>query len=185
MPWSQTHFFWGDERHVSPDSPESNYAMARQTMLGPIGVPAKNIHRIRSELPDAHDAASEYETQLRSFFQSPPGQLPRFDLILLGLGPDAHTASLFPHTEALHEHHKLVAANWVEKFKTWRITLTLPVINNAANVLFLVSGSEKAEALKTVLKGPHHPELYPAQLIQPTDGTLTWLVDQSAAHLLR
>jgi 6-phosphogluconolactonase len=184
LPWQNWHFFWGDERHVPPDHPQSNYRMAYDTLLSIAPVPAENIHRVPAEEPDAAVAAEKYEQELRAFFELEAGQLPRFDCILLGMGPDGHTASLFPATEALHETKRLVTANWVEKFKAYRITLTVPVLNRAGLVIFLVSGVEKAEALKEVLQGDYRPELFPAQLIQPGPEKLLWIVDRAAARLL-
>ena len=181
LAWDRIHFFWGDERHVPPDHPDSNYRMAFEAMLSKAPVPAENIHRIHSELPDANDAAREYEDELRRFFKN---EMPRFDLILLGMGPDGHTASLFPETEALNERSRWVVANRVEKFNTHRITLTPPVLNNAANVVFLVSGQEKSQTLKSVLEGPFQPDQFPSQLVKPVDGRLLWLVDRPAASLL-
>ena len=184
LPWRYMHFFWGDERHVPPDHRRSNYRMAHDTLLSLAPVSAENIHRVQSEEPDAALAAGKYEQELRTFFDLEAGELPRFDCILLGMGPDGHTASLFPGTEALHETKRLVVANWVEKFKTYRITLTVPVLNRADLVVFLVSGAEKAEALKAVLQGDYRPELFPAQLIRPGSGKLLWIVDKAAARYL-
>jgi 6-phosphogluconolactonase len=184
MPWEKTHFFWGDERHVPPDHPDSNYRMAHEAMLSKVPVPPANVHRIRSENPDAAVAADDYEHELRQFFHLAERQLPRFDLVLLGMGTDGHTASLFPGTKALVEKKRLVSANWVEKLNTWRITLTAPVLSHAACVAFLVSGPDKAEPLRVVLRGQQQPELYPSQLIRPSNGRLIWLLDESAARLL-
>ncbi|HEY6215593.1 MAG TPA: 6-phosphogluconolactonase [Pyrinomonadaceae bacterium] len=175
VPWSRTHFFWSDERHVPPDHPDSNYRMAHQAMLSRVPVPESNIHRIHSENPDANAAANEYEQTL---LQLTKQTLPQLDLILLGLGPDGHTASIFPGSEVLHETKRLVAAPWVEKFNTYRITMTLPLLNNGASVLFLVSGAEKAEMVKKVIEGPKQ---YPAQAVQPTHGQLVWMLDRLAA----
>lgn len=188
IPWEKSQFFWGDERHVPPDHADSNYRMAREAMLSKVPVPAGNVHRIRSENPDARKAADEYEAALRDFFLSRSlltNALPRFDLILLGMGPDGHTASLFPGTHAVRERERWVAAPWVDKFHTYRITLTPPVINNAACILFFVAGEEKAETLRAVLEGPEESDRYPSQIIRPTSGTLRWLVDRAAARLLR
>jgi len=182
MPWNAIHFFWGDERHVPPDHPDSNFRMAREAMLDAVPVPPENIHRVRAEEPDAQRAAVEYEAALRSFFALAPGELPRFDLILLGLGKEGHTASLFPESPVLHERERLVAAPWVEAQKTFRITLTPPVLNHARQAMFLVSGEEKAEALRAVLEGPREPERYPAQIVE---GNRLWMVDRSAARLLK
>jgi 6-phosphogluconolactonase len=184
LPWDRMYFFFGDERHVPPDHPESNYQMARETLLSKVPILASNIFRVSAENPDASQAAQSYEQTLRQFFQTPPGSFPRFDLILLGMGPDGHTASLFPGTKALQERSRLVVANWVEKFKTDRITLTLPVLNNAAMVMFLVSGQDKANTLKEVLEGGQPADLLPSKRICPTDGKLIWLVDQAAAAAL-
>jgi 6-phosphogluconolactonase len=182
MPWSAIHFFWGDERHVPPDHPDSNFRMAREAMLDAVPVPPENIHRVRAEEPDAQRAAAEYEAALRSFFALASGELPRFDLILLGLGKEGHTASLFPESPVLHERERLVAAPWVEAQKTFRVTLTPPVLNHARRAMFLVSGEEKADALRAVLEGPREPERYPAQIVE---GNRLWMVDRSAARLLK
>jgi 6-phosphogluconolactonase len=185
VPWGQAHFFWGDERHVPPDHPDSNYRMASEAMLSRVPVPPGNVHRIPAENPDAAEAATEYAETLRRFFGAAAGRFPRFDLILLGMGSDGHTASLFPGTDAVHERTGLVAAAWVETHKSHRITLTVPVLNAAASVIFLVSGEGKAEALRAVLEGPHRPDRFPAQLVFPREGRLLFLVDRAAARLLR
>jgi 6-phosphogluconolactonase len=156
--------------------------MAREAMLDAVPVPPENIHRVRAEEPDAERAAAEYEAGLRSFFALAPGDFPRFDLILLGLGKEGHTASLFPASDVLDERERLVAAPWVEAQETFRITLTPPVLNHARRAMFLVSGEEKAEALRAVLEGPREPELYPAQIVE---GDRLWMVDRSAARLLK
>lgn len=184
VPWDKTHFFWGDERQVPPDDPDSNYRMTNEAMLSKVPISAANVHRVKGELEDARQAAEDYERALHDFFRLAPGQLPRFDLLLLGMGPDGHTASLFPGTQALSEQKHLVVANWVEKVDSYRITLTLPVLNNAACVVFLVSGAEKAETLRAVLEGEAGSEPYPSQLIHPTRGRLIWLVSREAARLL-
>jgi len=185
VPWENTYCFWGDERHVPPDHPDSNYRMAYDAMLSKVPIPSANIHRIKGEYPDAEQVAREYEQTLREFFHLPVGQYPRFDLVFLGLGPDAHTASLFPGTQALHEQRRLVVANWVGKFYAERITMTAPVLNNATCIVFLVSGEEKALPVKAVLEGRYEPSQLPAQFIQPHHGRLVWLIDQAAARLLR
>jgi 6-phosphogluconolactonase len=182
--WEKVHFFWGDERHVGPDHPESNFKTAFDLMLSKLQIPAGNIHRIKGEMANAADAAKEYEQELRDFFQLTGEALPRFDLIFLGLGNDGHTASLFPGTRALGEERKLVVSNWVGKLDTDRITMTAPVINNAEKVVFLVAGEDKAMPLKSVLEGAHEPQQLPAQLIQPQRGRLLWLLDSQAARLL-
>ncbi len=182
--WGKIHFFWGDERYVPPDHPESNYRMAYETMISKLPLPEENVHRVRAEDTDADKVAEEYEQALISFFKLEAGELPRFDCVLLGMGPDGHTASLFPMTTAVHERERLVVANWVEKFQTYRITLTAPVLNNADIIMFLVTGEEKAETLREVLQAERQPDRFPTQLIQPTHGKLLWLVDQAAAKLL-
>jgi 6-phosphogluconolactonase len=181
LPWDRTYFFWGDERHVPPTDADSNYLMAEETMLSKVPVPPGNVFRIPAENPDAGAAAQEYEQVLRKFFGLEPGQFPRFDLILLGMGPDGHAASLFPGTDALREKSKLVVANWVEKLKTHRITLTLPVLNAAKAVAFLVSGTDKAAALHAVLEGDGPGEQHPAKMVRPTNGKLIWFIDRAAA----
>jgi 6-phosphogluconolactonase len=185
VPWDNMHVFWGDERHVAPDHPDSNYRMANEALLSVVPIPPAHVHRIKSEYPDARQVADDYEQELRAFFQVSAGQLPRFDVVFLGLGPEGHTASLFPGTQALHETRRLVVSTWVGKFFTDRITLTPPVLNNAAGVIFLVSGEDKALALKAVLEGHDEPEQLPAQLIRPAHGRLLWLVDRAAASLLQ
>ena len=184
LPWDRTFFFWGDERHVPPTDPDSNYRMAEETMLSKIPVVAGNVFRIPAENPDAAAAAEAYEQTVRKFFQLEPGQVPVFDLILLGMGPDGHTASLFPSSPGLQEKTRLVIANWVDKLKTSRLTLTLPVLNAARCVTFLVSGTDKAAMLKTVLEEDAPAEQYPSKLIRPNNGKLIWLVDRAAASAL-
>jgi len=179
VPWSRIHFFWSDERHVPPDHPDSNYRMANEAMLSHVPVPQHNIHRVPSENPSATEAASEYEQTL---IEGTKQSLPQLDLIMLGLGTDGHTASIFPGSEVLHETERLVAAPWVDKFQTYRITMTLPLLNNGACVVFLVSGSEKAPIVKEVLEGP---EKYPAQAVKPTRGELLWMLDKDAASEIR
>ena len=181
LPWDRTFFFFGDERHVPPTDPDSNYRMANEAMLSKVPVPTGNVFRFQAENPDAVATAVEYEQTLRKFFQSGTGDIPKFDLILLGMGPDGHTASLFPGTAGLQEKSKLVIANWVEKLKTHRLSFTLPLINAARNVAFLVSGADKAPALKAVLEGNAPGEQYPAKLVAPRDGKLIWFVDRAAA----
>lgn len=182
--WEQTFFFWGDERHVPPDDKDSNYRMADEAMLSKIPVSSANVFRVPAENPDADAAALAYEQTLRKFFSLEQGQFPRFDFILLGMGPDGHTASLFPETLALTETSRLVVANWVEKLKASRITFTLPVLNAARRVAFLVSGTDKAAVLRTVLQSDAPGEQYPSKLVQPTDGKLIWFLDGAAASQL-
>jgi len=195
VPWSSIYFFWGDERCVPPDHPDSNYRMANETLLSKVPVPDQNIFRIPAETPEPERAAEEYAATLSKFFLAGPGatrigtaplsNLPRFDLVFLGMGPDGHTASLFPHSAALQAGDRMVAANYVEKFAAHRITLTAATINNARNVTFLAAGEDKAEVLKNVLAGPSQPDLYPSQMIHPSNGTLLWMVDEAAARLLQ
>jgi len=184
VPWQKCDFFFGDERHVAPDHPNSNYRMAQEAMFSKISIPPENVHRIKSENPDARKAAEEYEQELRAFCRLARGQLPRFDLVFLGMGPDGHTASLFPGTDALREETRLVAAPRVEKLSTYRVTLMPPVLNNASCTIFLVAGADKAETLRAVLQGSYQPDLYPAQLVRPAVGKVLWLVDKAAASLM-
>jgi 6-phosphogluconolactonase len=181
LPWDRMYFFWGDERHVPPTDPDSNYRMAHEAMLSKVPVPAGNIYRMPAENPDAAAVAQEYESTLKRFFQTETGQFPHFDLILLGMGPDGHTASLFPGTAGLKERSRWVIANWVEKLKTSRLSLTLSILNAARYAAFLVSGTDKAPALKSVLEGNVPGEQYPAKLVQPADGKLIWFLDRAAA----
>ncbi len=183
VPWSQLEVFWGDERPVPPDHPDSNYGSARRGLLSRAPIPPDRVHRMRGEA-DPSAAADAYAAVLRSVFELAPGEVPRFDLILLGLGPDAHTASLFPGSDAVHEGHRLVVATWVEKLGTHRITLSPIVLNAARAVLFLVLGQDKADALRDVLEEPIEAGLRPAQVVQPTDGEVIWLVDRAAAQRL-
>ena len=185
LPWDRMFFFWGDERHVPPTDPDSNYRMADETLLSKIPVAAGNVFRIKAENPDAAAVAEAYEQTILKFFQLKSGEVPNFDLILLGMGPDGHTASLFPGTTALQEKSHLVVANWVEKMKTHRITLTLPVLNAARCVTFLVSGSDKASVLREVLEEDVPAEQYPSKLVRPAAGKLIWLLDRAAASQLR
>ncbi|MBI3964168.1 MAG: 6-phosphogluconolactonase [Chloroflexi bacterium] len=206
MPWSATHVYWGDERCVPPDHPESNYRMAAEKLLDHVPIPAANVHRIRAELPP-EEAAALYEADLQSLTPisdppvatSPPQPVtlrpsdphtlirsprhaPSLDLVLLGMGPDGHTASLFPGTAALEERDRLVVANHVPKLATHRITLTVPALNAGRAVVFLVAGADKAAMVKRVLEG--EPAQVPAQLVQPTSGNLLWLLDAAAAAQL-
>lgn len=182
--WNRVFLFFGDERHVPPTADDSNYRMVNESLLSKITIPAENIFRVAAENPDAAVAASEYEAQLRRFFALKPGEFPRFDLILLGMGPDGHTASLFPGSAALEEQSRLVVANWVEKFKTHRITFTFPVLNRAAEVMFMTSGADKADMLHQVLEEKITPP-YPSQRVEPGDGKLLWMIDEPAAAKLK
>ena len=180
--WSRVHVFWGDERCVSPDDPQSNYRLAKETLLSKVPIPDGNIHRMRGELPPT-EAADDYEQQLRDFFG--PDHPPRFDLNLLGMGENGHTASLFPHTHALQETSRWVVANYVSELDAWRLTLTAPVINLSETVVFLVSGEKKAQTLWQVLRGPHDAAALPAQMVRPATGNLIWMVDSPAAFMLQ
>lgn len=180
LPWDKIYLFWGDERHVPPDDKDSNYRMVRETLLSQAPIPPDHVFRMHAEDSDAARVAEQYEKAIRQFFALKAGELPRFDLVLLGLGPDGHTASLFPGSAALHEGSRLVVANWVEKFGHYRLTFTAPVINNAMEVVFLVSGEEKISALQSVLYGDAPAEQFPAKLIEPQKGRLLWLVDRAA-----
>jgi 6-phosphogluconolactonase len=184
LPWDKMRVFFGDERHVGPGHADSNFQMAADAMLSKVPLQPKQIHRIKGEYPDAAQAAVEYEATIRREFGLKDGEFPRFDLVLLGMGSEGHTLSLFPGTKALHEMQRIVTRNWVGKLYTERITLTAPAANNAANIIFMITGADKACALKAVLEGPHEPEQLPAQMIQPSNGTLSWLVDQAAGSML-
>jgi 6-phosphogluconolactonase len=185
VPWERVRFFWGDERHVPPDHPDSNYRMANEALLSKVGAKPEQVWRIAGENPDAAQAASDYERQLRECFAIALGEFPRFDLVLLGMGPEGHTASLFPGTKALDEKERLVVSNWVGKLHTDRITLTAPVLNHAAMVMFMISGADKAPALKAVLEGPYEPAQLPAQVVRPWDGRLVWLIERAAGGMLK
>jgi 6-phosphogluconolactonase len=176
--WPNVHVFFGDERMVPPDSAESNYRMASEALLSRVPVPPENVHRIDG-VGDAAANASAYEREMRGLFGE--AEWPRFDHVLLGMGDDGHTASLFPGTEVLKEGRLWAAPNWVEKLGAWRVTLTAPAINAARHVTFLVTGASKAGRLREVLKGERDPARLPSQLIRPSDGTLEWYVDRAAA----
>jgi 6-phosphogluconolactonase len=178
--WERTQVFWGDERCVPPDHADSNYRLAHELLLSKVPVRPEHVYRIRGEATDPDLAAAEYAGELQTAFGLKRGERPRFDLILLGMGTDGHTASLFPHSPALREVTRLAVAAYVEAVKGYRITLTLPVLNSAAAVLFLVSGGDKAERLRAVLGGtPSHAA--PASMVRPERGTLSWIVDRAAA----
>jgi 6-phosphogluconolactonase len=179
--WQSVHIFFGDERTVPPDHPDSNFRMANEAMLSRLPLPEANVHRING-VGDAAANASDYESDLRGYFGD--STWPRLDLVMLGMGDDGHTASLFPETTALKEERLWVAANWVEKFGTWRITLTAPAINAARNILFLITGAGKADRLREVLKGERDTSRLPSQLIAPREGALEWYVDRAAAAKL-
>jgi 6-phosphogluconolactonase len=180
--WPSVHLFFGDERMVPPDHAESNYRMANEALVSRVPVPPENVHRIDG-VGDAAANASAYESEMRGLFGE-DADWPRLDQVLLGMGDDGHTASLFPGTNALNEDRLWVAPNWVEKLGAWRVTLTAPAINAARHVTFLVTGTGKAARLREVLKGERDPSRLPSQLIRPHDGTLEWLVDRAAAGKL-
>ncbi|MGQ0542634.1 MAG: 6-phosphogluconolactonase [Blastocatellia bacterium] len=184
--WINALFFFGDERNIPPDNERSNFRLANEAFLRKADVPPKNIFRWRTELGDTYSIATEYESILKkTVIQDKRSTAsPRFDLILLGLGTDGHTASLFPHTKALHENEKLAVANWVPQLNEYRFTMTFPVINNATNVIFLVSGKEKSVMVKRVIEGNRDWDAFPAQLVLPSSGKLIWLLDKAAGSLL-
>ena len=183
MPWDRLELFFVDERTVPPDHPDSNYRMTKEALLDKVGMRPEQIHRIPGELePEA--AAAEYEFDLRRTFRLEGAEAPRFDIITLGMGDDGHTASLFPHTDAIHEMGRLVVSNQVPQKDTWRITLTWPVINQAREVFFLIEGAAKAAPLKEVFLGPKDVERLPSQLIWPASGILTLILDKAAAAQL-
>jgi len=178
--WKEVQFYWGDERCVPPDDPASNYGMAKRTILDKLKIKPEFIHRIRGE-DKPEEAAREYEAELRRSFNLGDGEFPRFDLMLLGLGDNCHMLSLFPGIPAIHEQHRLVVAVEVEDKIRRRVTMTAPVMNNSARIMFLVSGENKAAAVKRVLEGRDDPERVPAHLVAPKDGVVTWVMDKAAA----
>jgi 6-phosphogluconolactonase len=180
LDWSRVRIYFGDERNVGPNDPESNYGMTRETLLAPLAIAPEHVFRIPGEL-EAHAAAIAYTDVLNATV----GEQPTFDVVFLGMGPDGHTASIFPGTLAQLDSTTLVAPVWVEKFATWRITLTPRVLNAARAVVITCGGEEKSAALHAVLEGPHVPDTYPIQLIRPTDGSLEWLIDAPAAQAIR
>ncbi len=183
IPWDSLDLFWVDERCVPPDDAESNFRMTSEAMLSKVPLAADHIHRMEGEL-DPEVAASRYESTLRNTFKLEGAETPTFDLVLLGMGDDGHTASLFPHTQALNEMGRLVVANHVPQKDTWRITLTWPVINQGRQVAFLIEGAAKTEVLHEVLQGKYDPETHPSQLIRPASGKLLFLLDSAAAAKL-
>lgn len=182
LPWQNVYFFFGDERHVPPDDPDSNYRMANEALLSKIPLPPENVFRIKAE-KDAEAAAEEYEQTLRRFFTLKENDIPSLDLVLLGIGPDGHTASLFPGTAALNENRRLVVANQVPKMKTLRITVTYPVLNHARVVMFLVSGADKTRIVREVLKNTKAN--LPSQRVCPESGKLLWMIDRDAGASLQ
>lgn len=183
--WSKVQFFWGDERSVWPTHEDSNYRMANEMLLSKVDIPGENIHRFLTEQGDSETAAMMMAAEIQRFFKLEKGEFPQFDLIFLGMGPDGHTASLFPETAALKEEKRIVTENYVPKFETFRLTFTVPTINNARHIIFLIAGADKAEALHEVLEGEPNPEKFPSQFIRPENGDLLFLVDENAATDLK
>lgn len=177
IPWQGVHLFWGDERCVPPGHPRSNFGMAWEAFVARVPIPPENVHRMRGELPPA-EGAERYTEELAAFFGA---GIPRFDFVHLGVGPDGHTASLFPYDERLHERERTVGVALHRPLGEWRLTLTLPVLNAAAEVEFLALGAGKAEIVRTVVRGPLDPLRLPAQLVRPADGELSWVLDEAAA----
>jgi 6-phosphogluconolactonase len=182
IPWTKVHLFWGDERFVPPDDPQSNYRMAREALLDHVRCPAGNVHPMPTHFSEPELGAKDYEKTLRAYFSK---EWPRFDLVLLGMGEEGHTASLFPRSSALEEKKRWVIAVKAPAEPPLRLTLTLPVLTHAANIHFLVAGSTKAEALHQVLTGSPDPKNYPAAGVRPVQGTVIWWVDRQAAALVR
>ena len=186
FPWDKTHLFFGDERHVPPDHADSNYLMVKNSLLVSGKVPEAHVHRMRAELPQATEAAADYEAEMHRFFPETErfGGFPRFDVILLGMGPDGHTASLFPDSPGLAEKTRWVISNPVAKFKTDRITFTFPVLDAAQAVYLLVAGADKAEMIQDVLVKSRGTLTYPVQRVQPRAGVKVWMLDRAAAAQL-
>lgn len=184
IPWDRVQLFQVDERCVPPGDGQSNYRMMREAMLSHLPAADKHFHRMIAERPDRDGAAADYAADLRTTLRTPAHEWPRLDLIFLGMGDDGHTASLFPGSAALEERQRAVYPNWVEKLGMWRLTLTLPVLNAASRVIFLVAGEEKAERLRDVLHPANDAARFPAQLVQPLEGTVAWYLDQAAAQQL-
>ena len=184
IPWDKIHLFFGDERHVASDHPDSNFRMATEAMISKSPLKPEQVTRIKGEYPDTQQAALEYEQALREYFKLKAGEYPRFDLLFAGMGNEGHTLSLFPGTKALHADGRIAVRNWIGKLCTERITLTAPAACNAAEIIFMVTGADKACALKSVLEGPYEPDQLPAQLLQPQNGKLLWLVDAAAGSML-
>lgn len=183
--WQKVFFFFGDERNVLTDSDESNFRTADENLLKPLQIPSENIFRWQTELKDSEKIAENYAESIVKFFDLAENEFPQFDLILLGMGDDGHTASLFPFSDALNEIEKIAVSNRVEKLDANRLTFTFSTINKAANVIFLISGTAKADALKEVLEGEPQPEKFPSQNVNPTNGNLFWLIDAPAAQFLK
>ncbi len=181
--WALVDIFWSDERCVPPDSEDSNYLLAQQVLLNKIPIPAAQIHRMPADEPDRDAASQAYTDEMRRVFAT--NGIPGFDLIQLGMGPEGHTASLFPHQASLHEQQRLVMPVSVPKPPPPRLTFTPPILNAAHNVLFLVTGADKADAVQAVLEGASNPDEYPAQIVRPTHGEVVWMLDTKAASALK
>lgn len=181
--WSSVEIFWSDERCVPPDDAESNYRMAQEVLLDKIPLPASQVHRMPADQPDRDAASLAYTQEMQQTFGT--NGIPSFDLIQLGMGPEGHTASLFPHQESLHEQQRLVMPVIVPKPPPPRLTFTSPLLNAARQILFLVTGSEKSDAVQAVLEGDYLPDEYPAQIVRPDKGEVTWMLDTKAAEKLR
>lgn len=182
LPWDRVHVFWGDERYVPPDHPDSNQRMARQAWLDNVPIPPGNIHPIATEDADPAAAAKRHEAELQEFFQAAPGTFPQFDIILLGMGDDGHTASLFPHTPALQVCDRLITVG--TKDGQPRISFTVPLLNLARSIIFIVAGASKRPALAAVFAPEGDTEQYPSRLIHPVAGELWWLLDSEAGQEL-
>src|SRR5216683_6892354 len=178
--WELVHIFWSDERCVPPDSPDSNYLMAHEELLSQIPIPVQQVHYMPADQPDRYAASQAYAEEMQRTFGT--NGIPSFDLIQLGMGPEGHTASLFPHQASLHEQQRLVIPVSVPKPPPDRLTFTPPVLNAARNVLFLVTGADKADALHAVLEGPYQPDEYPAQIVRPPQGEVVWMLDTAVAQ---
>ena len=184
LDWDKVFFFLGDERDVSPMSDQSNFRLINESLFKSLKTPKSNILRWHTEIIKADEVADNYEKAIKKFFELRNGEIPVFDLVLLGMGDDGHTASLFPATSALSENNRITVSTWVEKYDSNRLTMTYPTINNAKNILVLVSGSEKAEMLNQVLNGDENFEKFPSQKIKPINGKITWLVDEEAGEFI-
>jgi 6-phosphogluconolactonase len=181
--WELLEVFWADERNVPADDPESNYHLAQETLLRHVPIPANQIHRAPTEETDREAAAHKYELEIKRVFGT--DGIPSFDLIQLGMGPEGHTASLFPHQPSLHESQRLIMPVTVPKPPPPRLTFTPPLINAARHIQFLITGAEKADTLQAVLEGPYQPDEYPAQIVRPPHGEVTWMLDTTVAAKLQ
>lgn len=182
--WENVFFFFSDERDVSPMSDRSNFRMVNECLLTPLGIAPRNIFRWQTEIINAKEVAEQYSKTITKFFNLQKGEFPSFDLILLGIGADGHTASLFPNTEALKIENKIAVSNYIEKFNSERLTFTFPTINSALSVLVLAFGKEKSNVLKNILEGEDNHNRFPAQLVKPNNGSCSWIIDEGAASLL-